>query len=300
MTKRPNFAIAIALLTLSANSAIAQIEDNIAAYSGGNAQAYMEPLRSAFSSGLSDGLFSSADIGQTSPYVRLDLRAMVIMFDDSDREFDAVTEDYFPGSGSTTAPTVVGSSTGATFTDPGSNTEFEFPGGLDLSGIALAAPQIVVGGVMGTEGILRFFSADLGSESALGDVSLFGIGARHSLSQYFAALPVSVSAMVFYQNFGMGNGLVDFEQTSFGLQASKRIAFLEPYAGLSVDRANMSSKYQFDNGSGNPTTISIDFEERTNQHLTLGTALRFFVVHINGEVNISEQTSYALGISFGN
>jgi hypothetical protein len=35
-------------------------------------------------------------------------------------------------------------------------------------------------------------------------------------------------------------------------------------------------------------------------HLTLGAALRFFLVHLNGEVNISDQTSYALGLSVGN
>ena len=37
----------------------------------------------------------------------------------------------------------------------------------------------------------------------------------------------------------------------------------------------------------------------SNAHLTLGAALRMLLVHVNAEVNISEQTSYALGLSLG-
>jgi hypothetical protein len=229
---------------------------------------------------------------------------MIMRFGDDDRVFTAKAPDYFPAGGSYEVPTVVGDTEGTPVTDacpcpPGTGLTYTFPGGLDLSGLPLAVPQIAVGGVMGSEAIVRFFSAEIG-DAEIGNITLFGIGARHSISQYVPTLPVSLSGMIFYQKFKLGDDLVDFSQLSVGVQASKRFLYFEPYAGLGIDRSSMSTKYDFDDGSGNTETLDVDFEDDSRVHLTLGAALRFFLVHLNGEVNISDQTSFALGLSVGN
>ena len=169
---------------VTAPTAPAQIADNLAGFTDENTKGYLEPLRDVFGSGLSDGIYSSADLNSLKPYVRLDLRVMVVRFSDSDRTYMANPESYFPGTGTYEVPTVIGDETGQTVTS--GPAQFTFPGGLDVSGLPIAAPQLVVGGVMGSEGILRYFNASYG-DNELGEFSLFGIGARHSISQYLPA-----------------------------------------------------------------------------------------------------------------
>jgi hypothetical protein len=278
----------------------AQIEDNLSAYTGPNAQGYLEPLRGTLSSGLGAGLYTSASIPKTGVYFRVDLRAMVIRLGDDDRFFPAVTEDYYPGTVTTTqSPTVVGPTDAVTVTDGGTGTSFTFPGGLDLEQLPLAAPQLTVGGIAGSELMLRFFAAEFG-DNELGDISLFAIGARHSISQYFPTLPFAVSGMLAYQKFSLGDDFVDFSMLSFGVQASKPFRFVEPYAGLSLDRSSMDLEYTSSLGGTGTQPVSVEFESQSDARLTLGAALRLAVVHLNGEVNVGDRTTFVLGLSFGN
>ena len=277
----------------------AQIEDNLSAYTGPNARGYLEPLRDSLGSGLGAGLFTSAHVPTSRLLLRIEARAMVVTFGDDDRTFDAVTEEYFPGTAtSSRAPTVVGPTEGTQVVDPNSGATFRFPGGLDLERIPLAAPQLVVGGVAGTELLLRWFAADLG-DADLGELSLFGIGVRHSVSQYVRDLPVEVAVMVVHQSFEIGDELVDFSMTSFGAQASRRFTLLEPYAGLALDRSSMSVEYESDLTGTGSSRLSVDFEDQTSMRLTLGSALHLSVLHLNGEVAISERTTFSLGLSVG-
>lgn len=298
-------AIALLILMIAAPATHAQdIERNLRSYAEDNAVGYLNPLRDAFASGMSDGLFTSAHIPTAKPYVRLDLRAMIMRFGDDDKTFQARTPSYFPSNETYEVPTVVGSGEETRITDtcpcpPGTGLTYPFPGGLDLDGLPLAVPQLVAGGIMGSEAILRYFTAEIG-DAEIGDINLFGIGARHSINQYLPGLPLSLSAMVFFQKFKVGDDFVDFNQLSFGVQASKRFLYFEPYAGVGYDRSSMSLEYDYDDGSGSLQKLNVDFDDDNRAHLTLGAALRFFLVHLNGEVNISEQTSYAIGLSVGN
>jgi hypothetical protein len=295
MSFRSTAALAAALLTLPL-AASAQIEENLSSYTENNAAGYLEPFRDTISSGLGSGLFTTADIPKSRPYFRVAARAMLVQFSDDDRTFQATAEDYFPGTGSYEAPTVIGDTDPDPVPGPG-GTSFQFPGGLDIDRLPIAAPQLVVGGFMGTEAMLRFFSGEFG-EDDIGDVSLFGIGARHSISQYVPASPVALSASVMYQTFEIGDGLVDFSQTSLGVQASRSFPFVEPYAGLALHMSSMSSEYEFD-AAGETETIDVDFDDQTNVQLTLGAALKLLVFRLNGELGVGDQTTFSLGLSLG-
>lgn len=296
MQLRPSIAllVAIALLVLPQISS-AQIEDNLSAYTENNAAGYLEPFRDTLSSGLGSGWYNSADIPQARPYFQIGFRAMIVGFSDDDRTFAAQAEDYFPGSGTFDAPTVIGD------TDPepvsSGGLEFQFPGGLDLDRLPVAAPQLVVGGFMGTEAMLRWFDGEFG-DTDIGKVSLLGLGVRHSISQYFPTLPVAVAGMFAYQSFEIGDKLVDFSQTTIGVQASKKFPIVEPYAGLAMHFSSMESEYTFSAG-GTDETIDVEFDSQTSAQLTLGATLNFFVLKLNGELGVGEQTTYTLGLSLG-
>lgn len=296
--KRLVFAGALlAFAALPAIAAAQSIEGLLSSYTGPNAEGYLEPLKDAVGSALNTGLYTSGRVPRAGFHVRVEARGMLVSFGDKDKTFEAVTEDYFPTRETVTAPTVVGSTEAVTVQDPMTNATFAFPGGFDVERFALAAPQIVVGSVMGTEAIFRYFAMESG-DVELGDVEFVGFGARHSISQYFVGLPVDVAAMVFWQNIKFGTQLLDATALTFGVQGSKSFGIVEPYLGLAMDSFKMDVKYDT-NINGPTETLAVEFDNDTSAHLTLGSTLHFGFVHLNGELNVADQTGFTFGLGIG-
>lgn len=282
-------------------AAHAQVEELLSSYTGANGVAYMDPLKDAIGSSLSDGLYTSGHVPRAGFHARLDVRAMVVKFSDDERTFTGVTEDYFPADLEAEVPTVIGDEEAVLVTDPGTGAAFLFPGGFNIDNFALAVPQLTIGGIMGTEATIRYIAADIGDQgdNELGNLSLFGIGGRHSVSQYFPGLPVDVSAMFFYQRLQLGDDdLVVAQGESFGLQVSRRFPMIEPYGGFAIDTFDMDVTYKTD-VTGQEEEIDLDFDRETTAHLTAGLGLHFGFFHLNGEVNIASQTSFAAGLGLG-
>ncbi len=306
--------VTLVLLFCLAPPLSAQIGDQLSAYTGANATGYLQPFSSAFGADLNSGIFRTASIPKMRPKIRLEFQVMSVIFGDDDKTFRAVTERGFTPETYANAPTVVGSGK-ALIVEGDGGTAFAFPGGFDLHSFALAAPQLRAGGLFGTEVILRYFALDVGgskdpedsesSDSGLGKISLFGIGLKHSVSQYLPPLfPVNLSAGFFWQSFSLGENksgdkLISSHAFSIGVQASKKMAmFLEPYAGVSYDTHSMDVSYESE-ATGSTTTIDIDFEKDSSLHLTLGLMLEFPVVKGFVEYNIAGMNSFAFGLGFG-
>ena len=304
----------LVLLFCFAPPLAAQIEDQLSAYTGANAMGYLQPFSNAFGADLNTGIFRSASIPKMRPKIRLEIQVMSVIFGDDDKTFRAVTERGFTPRTSAYAPTVVGSGK-ALIVEGDGGTAFAFPGGFDLNSFALAAPQLRAGGLFGTELILRYFALDVGgsedpedsesSDSSLGKINLFGIGLKHSISQYLPMMiPVDLSAGFFWQSFSLGENkkgdkLISSKALSIGVQASRKMAmFFEPYAGVSYDTHSMNVSYESE-ATGSTTAIDIDFEKDSTMHLTLGLSLEFPVVKGFAEYNIASQNSFAFGLGFG-
>ncbi|MFQ5512326.1 MAG: DUF6588 family protein [Candidatus Krumholzibacteriia bacterium] len=285
------------LALLAACPAGAQIGNQLSAYTGLNATGYLQPLADAFGADLNSGLYHSARI-PSHPHLSVEVKVMSVMFDNEDRTFLATTEGLFDPPQTVQAPTIVGS--GAVVTVPGTGgTTFAFPGGFDLSSFAIAVPQVRFGAFAGTEGVIRFFAVDTG-DVELGDIKLFGFGVRHSFSQYFGPLfPLDLSGGFFWQSFEMGGDLVDTKAFSIGLQASKDMVLLQPYAGVSWDRFSLDVLYESD-ALGAPQTIDLAFESESSLHLTVGLGLNLAILNVHGEYNIAEQSGFAFGLAIGN
>ena len=303
--------VSLVLLLCLAPPLAAQIGDQLSTYTGKNATGYLQPFSSAFGADLNSGIFRTASIPKMRPKIRLELQVMSVIFGDDDRTFRAVTERGFTPETYAYAPTVVGSGK-ALIVEGDGGTAFAFPGGFDLHSFALAAPQLRVGGLFGTEVILRYFALDVGgsddsenSDSGLGKISLFGIGLKHSVSQYLPLLiPVDLSAGFFWQSFGLGENekgdkLISSKAFSIGVQASKKMAmFFEPYAGVSYDTHSMDVSYESE-ATDPTTTVEIDFEKDSSLHLTLGLMLELPVMKAFAEYNIAGRNSFAFGLGFG-
>jgi hypothetical protein len=290
---KPLGIAAVALLL--AVPATAEVEDQLSAYTGVNAEGYMQPIVDAFGANLADAFFYSAYIPKSGVGLKLEFAVMSVNFGDDDKTFMGTTEGGFMPQQTVEVPTIAGSPNAVTVTGAG-GTQFSFPGGLDLSSSALAVPQLRIGSIAGTEALIRFWGTPIG-DSDIGDINLFGLGIRHSLSQYFD-LPVGLALGGMYQTFSLGDDLVDSNAFTLGLQTSKRFALLEPYGALSWDYFKMDVTFDSD-VTGTPQSTTIDFDANNTFRLTLGLGLNYVVGNAFVEYNIASTNSFALGLTLG-
>ena len=286
-----------AMVLLAAVPVSAQIEDLISAYTGDNAEGYLEPLELAIGSDLHSALFYSAYIPEEGLHISLEAGLMAVLFSDDDRTFRATTEMGFSPETTEDASTVVGSGD-AIIVDGEGGTAFAFPGGLDLTSFSLVAPQLRIGSFKGTEALFRYMAINSG-DVEVGDLSLLGYGLRHSISQYMTDPPVDLAAGFMYQTFNLGDDLIDATAFTFGVQVSKRIlsgfAIIEPYAGLSYDTFQMDVAY--DDEDDDP--VLLEFDSSSTAHLTIGLHAQASIVSLYGEYNLAKQNGFAFGMGFG-
>ena len=248
-------AVAVLLLALPAS---AQIQDALQAYTGANAKGYMQPIVDAFGADLNDAFYHSAYIPSSGGRVSLEVAVMSVIFEDEDKTFEAQTEGGFSPQTTFTAPTIVGSGESVTVSGD-AGTQFTAPGGFDLNSFALAVPQLRLGVVKGTEAVVRFIAVDI-SDNEIGEIDLFGIGIRHSITQYFS-YPIDIAIGAMWQSFSMGNDFIDSNAFTAGIQGSKRLALFEPYAGVAWDRFQMDMTFDSEVTGGEPEKVEFDAME---------------------------------------
>ena len=288
-----------AVILFLASPVSAQLGDQLASYTGRNASGYLEPLVNAFGADLNAGLYHSAYIPKGGFHVSLEMLFMSAYFTDEDRTFAATTESGFRPEQTIEAPTVVGSQK-AVYVDGNAGTRFAFPGGFNLNSFSFAVPQLRIGSIYGTEALVRFAFWNTG-DSYIGEFDLYGVGLRHSVSQYLGAnFPIDAAIGAFWQRFSMGDNergdeIVTAEAVSVGLHMSKRFGMLEPYGGLSYDLFSVDVSYK---GDTPEDKIQLGLETDDFIHMTLGFSFNVSFVSAFGQYNIGAQNAFALGLAF--
>ncbi len=286
------------VLALAAPVAAQTIEDYLSSYTGANATGYLQPIVDAIGADLNSGLYHSAAIPKSGLSIKLELVAMSAMFKDSQSTFTATTESGFSPTQDAEASTVVGPEA-ATIVSGDHNAQYAFPGGFNLQSFSLAVPQIRVGFWSGTEVLVRAIAGEIG-DTEIGDLSLYGGGVRHNISQYFGeGFPVELAAGVFYQEFKQGGDLLETTALSYGIQASKDVGILESYVGLMAESTKTDLKYE-STASGTPEDTLVSFDSGTNFAGTLGIKLDAGIVFTFVEYHITSQmNSLAIGLGAG-
>jgi hypothetical protein len=289
------------LLLLCASPLSAQIEEHISAYTGENATGYLDPLAGAIGTMLNSGLWRSASIPKAGFTIAIELPIMGLYFGDDDKTFNATTETGFSPTQTAEAPTVIGD-TKAVIVDGDGGTQFAFPGGFDVGSFALTVPQLRVGAVFGTEAMIRFVAFRIG-DSDIGDVSLFGLGIRHSLSQYMGPVPpVDMAASFFWQSFKLGENesgddLTKTNTYSFGVQMSKHFPpVFTPYTGLYYNSYKMDAEYESD--VAGEDIIDLTFDDGFVQW-TIGVEFNIAVLNAYVEYSVSSYNSLGFGLGLG-
>jgi hypothetical protein len=292
----------VAAALFVAYSAAAQVEDKLQDYSAANGEGYIQPLADAIGADLNSGIWRSAYVPEEGFYVVLEVPLMATFFSDEQRTFEYTPMgDDDPINNPSIVPTVVGDAEGGTI--PTVNPpEIAYPPGFDINSFALTAPQIRIGAFKGTEAVLRYIAIDVG-DTEFGSISLIGVGARHSISQYMSPdFPVDIAAGFFWQKFELGDTLIDAQAMTFGVQVGKRIpsgfAIIEPYACLAYDTFTMDVTYDYDTDGGGTETIDLDMESDPGVKLTLGLHADVSFLNLSGEYNFGSQGGFALGLGF--
>ena len=288
--------------------AAAGIEDQLSAYTGDNATGYLQPIANALGASLNDGFFRSAYIPPSGLHVSLEVRAMGVMFSEDDETFAAVPEGGFLPDDAVDAPTIVGDGD-AIIVEGDGGAQFAFPGGMEQHSFALAVPQLRISSVKGSELVIRYAAAEVGDGEEIGDISFWGFGLRHSISQYLREdFPADLALGFLYQSLSVGKSegsgdLISSTALTLGAQASKRytkgFATFEPYAGIGIDSFKMDVTYDSDSGE-DTTENELDFERDTNFHLTLGVAFNLSIINLHADYSIAGQNSFSFGLALGN
>ena len=136
---------------------------------------------------------------------------------------------------------------------------FPLPTGGNISQVYAAVPQLEVGSLFGTELLLRFIPS-IQLDKNVGDFSFFGVGLKHSISQYIEDSPLDIAIQGVYQTTKITQivGVTKAELTAdaniynVNLEFSKKIknisdwfGDLDIYGGYSFEQFNIESSYKY-------------------------------------------------------
>lgn len=137
---------------------------------------------------------------------------------------------------------------------PGS---FTLPKGSGLNTMQFAVPQIEIGSYMGTELLLRYIPK-INYGETIGDFGFFGIGLKHSISQYFFDFDqerlFDLAVQFAYQNSTLENVFGETSATltsnanilNFNIQASKNIEnIIDVYTGISFEQIDITADFVY-------------------------------------------------------
>jgi hypothetical protein len=275
------------------------LESVIQQFSGAAIQGYIQPLADALVANLSIGYINSTVPGKKLS-ISLELIGMTAAVDDAMRVYSAATPTGFQPA-TIDAPTIFGGP--ATEVQHSSIPGISYrpsDGLVDAEYFPTLGPQIRVGGILGTDVVVRYASSAMVpvlKEEDFPDLTILGIGLQHSLSQYIKGLPLELSIGGSFNSIKFGD-IVDLSATSFGLNVGKSFGLLGVSGGLQSEGGTMNLTYNSTdpNGAGD-VDVAIDVKRairfRAGASLSLG-FLRLF-----GDAAFGDVTSYAGGLRFG-
>ncbi len=287
-------------VTTMAKPARAQsgLESVIEQYSGARIQGYIQPLADALVANLSIGYINSA----TSPRkfsFSLEAVGMTAKISESMRMYTAATPDGFQ------PPT---HETSTIFGGPAQPVQHSTLPGISYRGadglvdaeyFPTAAPQLRIGGLAGTEVVIRYASSSMVpflEDEDFPDLTLWGIGVQHSISQYIK-LPIDLSVAASLNSLKFGD-IVDLSSTSFGVNVGRSFGLFGVSGGLVSDGGTMNLTYTSSdpNGAG---SVDVDLDVKRSVRFRAGAALNFGFVRLFGDAAFGDIVSYAAGLRFG-
>jgi hypothetical protein len=274
------------------------LDETIQQLTSDNVRGYIQPMVDSFGANMNSGFPGSARIKKMGFTFRLQFVGMGTLIGDSEKSYRATPPQPFPQEPVETA-TVFGGQ-GATVHHP-AGVSYKFQNGqVDARVMPFVAPQITVGDVFGTQLTIRY--APIPSVGDFPEVNLFGVGVRHSVSQYLPLVPVDIAAGVFYQTFSIGD-FMDSKATAISAQASKTFLLLTLYGGLQYETASVNLSYTYEGplppGDQSDRNISIDLTGENRFRVKAGAGLALGILHFHTDISVGKVTVISAGLGLG-
>jgi len=331
------FVVCAAITLLAARPAVAQpidpgdlddLSEALQVATGNYADAYVQPVTDAFGAGMNSALFRTADSGggilpMIDVYVGVSVTGTLMASSDrtfipegetislSGRAFDV---EYSGGA----VPTAFGSTdtpdeflqfrdqeTGQLLRDSEGDVVRSTlpPGVVDTPVAPLLIPQLGVGTAFGTDVMLRYLPRT--RIKAYGTVGVFGVGVRHSISQYIPMSPLDLAVQGVYNSVSLEDrniegDVLDASGWAFNLQASKSLPVVPVtfYGGLQYETFTSEYAYEFDPSSASidPVSFSLDQSSSNRVRGLAGVTITLAVVRINVDYSLSANDVLTAGL----
>lgn len=322
------------LLTTAAPGAGQSIEDQLRVLAADNAELYTGPIVTGIGAGMNAGWFHTAapkgpfhvDVGikvmgalvpQSDESFRARLPEQISTDVDGDGTDETFNEPYGPNPGPST-PTAVGPGAGITVQPQGTYEQaliaagenpadfaLPFPKGFDIPAVPMAVLQANVGLMLGTDVSVRYIPA-IEVNTDVGTVEAFGLGGKHSISQWFPGpFPLDIAVAGGFQTFDVG-GYLSAETRQASVVVSKDLAVLTLFGAAGLEKSKVDVSYDVQNVDGVPalpsdnTTVSFTRDSGTSERFTAGFNLDLLFLQLNASYSASDYdvVTASAGITF--
>lgn len=266
------------------------IDDYVDSYVGENAEPYVQPLADIFTSSINTGVWEWSTIDKDF-YLRLKLQGMATFPTASMRTFTGTTTGDFRPVQTAIVPTIIGDSRSVTVQGE-DNTVYVFPGGLDMQTVFLGTPQITIGGFLNSELTARFLAFPLNND--LDRVRFYGIGGRHSISNYFVDAPIDFSVGYMYHHTEAGDYIVS-DQHLVSAHIGKSGPVFSGQLMVGYQASNSDLHYIYDDGD-TETEVDINLRNQNPFIMEAGLGVKLGPVMANGAISYSEHVAVAAGL----
>lgn len=289
--------VALALCSATPMLAQSDLENTLEQFSGNAVKGYIQPMADLFGANMHAGLNRSAHVPVAGFHLAVDVIAMGASVGDDQKKYAAELPSSYSAR-TFSAPTIFGDPNVAVYTDPGTGLQYASSGGIiNTSLLPMATIQVTAGSVYGTEAMVRFVPIPSISDEKFPKITIWGIGARHNISQYLAEVPVDISAGIFYSKFTLGD-IIDFTGVTIGAQAGKSFSVLSVFGGLAWESSAMNLKYTSTVAGVNPS-VNIDLDGANSFRFTTGASLQLAFFRLFADANFGSVTNFSAGLGFG-
>lgn len=280
---------ALWLLLTKMVKAQTSIDDYIDSYIGENAVPYVQPMADIFTSNIHTGVWEWSAMPQEF-YLRLKVQGMASFPTEDMRTFSGRTTGTFQPEQTVIVPTIIGSEDGVII--EGNNNEvYVFPGGFDMNRVILGTPQVTIGGFLNSELTGRFLTFDMNND--IDRVRFYGLGARHSISNYFEDAPIDLSVGYMYHHLQSGDYLEsDHHLISAHIGKSGRIFSGQFMVGYQTSDSDIH--YIYDEGD-TETEVNLNLTNKNPFIIEAGFGARLGPVMASTSVSWSEHVAVSVG-----
>ena len=328
--------IIFSVLVLLVSSLFSDIQESLEKFGKENGKVYIKPFVNAYGSNFNTGLYNTAKVLKPFKF-GLFINTMLAFVPDKDKAFlpsrpDMYMDDPFNSGEVIYLYEEPYEETATVFGEDGSDIvhnsllddsallaalglsqddvnalDISLPNGANLPAVPLMVPQFHLGLPAGNELMIRGFPKYKISKD-IGDIGFWGIGLKHSISQYIPLVPIDLAVQGVYQSLFLED-ILELNNFALNAEISKKLLVWTLYAGMGYEQTKLKAEYEteikvYDEDSDSfisqPLNIDFEIEGDNNFRTTFGIRYSLLLLKLYADYTISDYNVFnaGIGVSF--